>query len=1664
MSGFLQQAWQSVAGGPAGTAAAPADTNDDGPIATAQVEAPAVTSAEGQPAAQAAADGAAPEASGDGTETVQPNGEADDDGAADAIQGDSAEPGADANGADVAEPAALEVPEIPRLLAPEQARSLSLVGRYIDVLWPDDGTWWKARVTSINPTRGDATLYYEPNAKVVEEPEECKADGEAKPEPEAPGAPTENGETQTKSEPMELDANGDANGDVNGDVKPLHANGDAPVANGDAPHANGDAPAADADAPAANSDAPRENGNGAATDGDAKAPSGDDPVKDEDEEEGEGEVEELNLVEACERKEVRWSQSELDKMREEYIRRMTGPIAPGDKSAVPCPHCDRRAFKYLRSLEKHVWNEHGHRLTREQLDDFERQLRAGKRNGGTPVRRKREYIIPELITINYDEMYDILPDNDAVKARAVARVKATKEALEVSRAKGGPEGQRAILWSAAEQDVCHICGEADPNFWNIEGDCIVMCDGCDEQVHLSCYGLTEVPEGEWFCQGCVDGIKQGEGRAPDAGMCSLCPVPGGILTRVQPPSRWNTEWGADGTHAHLCCAGNLPEVAVTPSTTCAPVVDMTRVKNSRMALMCGLCGLPGGAVQCSMKNCFQGFHPLCARAAGLERIYPDREDNHSPAVFFCAEHSAPAFAVRRLKAAGVMAATGSAAALGGCQPCAPNGGISRAASKQSLEDATDNETRLAANAQMKEEGLDVEMRKAAFVLRLWHRFVPFLPQPLDAGKRADLHDRKGKFATRVLAKADVPEKEARRLQDLTDDQGEEEVRKEHDKATKKAMDDAKKGDHLNAGLREYQREGVAWLAAQHVAGAGGGILGDDMGLGKTLQVLSFLQYLRDARDEGGPHLVVCPLSVLPTWVTEAKRWCPSLRAVAFHGPEAERNRLKQEVLLQGTFDVLVTTYEMLTAEQSMLAARFHFRYLILDEAQRVKNDSSLVSHAVRRIRTNAALLLTGTPLQNNLQELRALVSVLFQDVLEAAGAEKMEVDSDAAFGDDSAVRAARSLLQPLMLRRTKKAVLSKILPPKTETVVRIPLSDEQRRWYKTLLEGETGLFGKLATSNATSEKEALDNGRCIAEQGEHETDTGAVSNQQMTKLSNLLMQLRKVCCHPFLFGEDVAAKAIAHHDGNRIEALVACSGKLTALDEMLPRMRAGGHKVLIFSQFSMMLDVLEEFCDARGFAHLRLDGSTSLARRRYETALFNKKDGRHFVYLCSTRAGGLGINLQSADTVILADPDWNPTYDQQAMDRAHRLGQQRPVTVIRMCHASSVEEGILAVAARKASLAAAVLAGLEAGADVAALDAANAASGSDPAAAAKLSFGELKEIILAGKGAAEQLPTVDKKKTRARSSGADAQAEGAAALARAAEGSGKKGHYTWEGVDYTKKKAEAEKREIADVWVETVGSKRRERVATVEYVDAGAGLGMQAVSRASILEAKEAEDRERRAAAARDAARLKAADRASRHETKCCECGGEEKCVKPPPPFLAPEIAAERLNCRNCPRTMSLGCARLVTRPRMGWQCPQHHCKSCNRTASEAGGLMFRCVDCPTAFCAECNGETPFDAVESNPEWEELGFFLPKSFEYVRCGDCCVKKAAAEEKAKAEAEEAKAKEEAEEKAKEEAEKAKAKKKTPAKTPTAKTPTKGGKTPTSAGNKKAPASSAKKRKR
>ena len=230
-----------------------------------------------------------------------------------------------------------------------------------------------------------------------------------------------------------------------------------------------------------------------------------------------------------------WSASEVEKMKQEYEAILNGgPIAPADKVAVPCPHCDKRSFKYLRSMEKHVWNEHGVKLTRGG-DGRNVKRRSGlaapwrvpcPAAGGRPSRSPKSS--PSTTT----RVYDILTkedgetqDDEAVKARRGSACAGSRRRAKRHAPRGGPEGQRATLWAAAEHDLCHICGEADPDFWNIENDCIVMCDGCDVQVHLSCYGLSEVPEGEWFCQGCIDGIKVGKGRPDDAGMCSLCPCP-----------------------------------------------------------------------------------------------------------------------------------------------------------------------------------------------------------------------------------------------------------------------------------------------------------------------------------------------------------------------------------------------------------------------------------------------------------------------------------------------------------------------------------------------------------------------------------------------------------------------------------------------------------------------------------------------------------------------------------------------------------------------------------------------------------------------------------------------------------------------------------------------------------------------------------------------------------------------------------------------------------------------------------------------------------------------------------------------------------------------------------------------------------------------------------
>lgn len=383
-----------------------------------------------------------------------------------------------------------------------------------------------------------------------------------------------------------------------------------------------------------------------------------------------------------------------------------------------------------------------------------------------------------------------------------------------------------------------------------------------------------------------------------------------------------------------------------------------------------------------------------------------------------------------------------------------------------------------------------------------------------------------------------------------------------------------------------------------------------MGLGKTLQTISLLAYLREFRGITGPHIVIVPKSTLHNWLNEFKRWCPSIKAVKFHGNAEERALQKATTVQPGKFDVVVTSYEMIIKEKSHWK-RFHWRYIIIDEAHRIKNENSILSRVVRMLRTNFRLLITGTPLQNNLHELWALLNFLLPEVFSSSEKfdEWFQIGGDGSKeAEAEVVQQLHKVLRPFLLRRLKSDV-EKSLPPKKETILKIGMSDMQRKHYASLL------------------------------QKDFEAVTGGADR---SRLLNIVMQLRKCCNHPYLFqGAEPGPPYITG------EHLVENSGKLVLLDKLLPKLKERGSRVLIFSQMTRMIDILEDYCLYRGYQYCRIDGNTSGEDRESQIDEYNAENSEKFLFLLSTRAGGLGINLYTADIVVLYDSDWNPQMDLQ---------------------------------------------------------------------------------------------------------------------------------------------------------------------------------------------------------------------------------------------------------------------------------------------------------------------------------------------------------------------------------------------------------------------------------
>ncbi|XP_076316124.1 LOW QUALITY PROTEIN: SWI/SNF-related matrix-associated actin-dependent regulator of chromatin subfamily A member 5-like [Tachypleus tridentatus] len=439
-------------------------------------------------------------------------------------------------------------------------------------------------------------------------------------------------------------------------------------------------------------------------------------------------------------------------------------------------------------------------------------------------------------------------------------------------------------------------------------------------------------------------------------------------------------------------------------------------------------------------------------------------------------------------------------------------------------------------------------------------------------------------------------------------------------------------------LRDYQIRGLNWMISLYEHGING-ILADEMGLGKTLQTISLFGYMKHYRNVNGPHMVIVPKSTLANWKNEFKRWCPSLKAVCLIGDQETRAALIRDTLMPGEWDVCVTSYEMVIREKAVLK-KFNWRYLVIDEAHRIKNEKSKLSEIVREFKSTNRLLLTGTPLQNNLHELWALLNFLLPDVFNSSEDFDAWFNTNNCLGDLSLVERLHAVLRPFLLRRLKSEVEKK-LPPKKEVKIYVGLSKMQREWYTRVLMKDIDVVN------------------------------GAGKVDKM-RLLNILMQLRKCCNHPYLF--DGAEPGPPYTTD---EHLVYNCGKLVILDKLLPRLREQGSRVLIFSQMTRMLDILEDYCLWRGYMYCRLDGQTPHEDREIQIGEFNKPESEKFLFMLSTRAGGLGINLATADVVILYDSDWNPQVDLQAMDRAHRIGQEKTVRVFRMITENTVEERIV---------------------------------------------------------------------------------------------------------------------------------------------------------------------------------------------------------------------------------------------------------------------------------------------------------------------------------------------------------------------------------------------------
>lgn len=441
-------------------------------------------------------------------------------------------------------------------------------------------------------------------------------------------------------------------------------------------------------------------------------------------------------------------------------------------------------------------------------------------------------------------------------------------------------------------------------------------------------------------------------------------------------------------------------------------------------------------------------------------------------------------------------------------------------------------------------------------------------------------------------------------------------------------------------LRSYQREGLSWLYFLHQFQLGG-VLADEMGLGKTIQALALLQYLSEGRSEKrrlkGPSLIIAPTSVITNWSYEARKFTPKLKTLLLHGPKR-----KSQFQNIPKHDIVISSYALLRVDRYELA-RFEFDYVILDEAHYIKNPVAATTKAAKSLKADHRLALTGTPTENRPQELWSLFDFLMPGYLGSNDFFRQQVERPIVDGDDTGTRMAdyvRRKTRPFILRRLKDQV-EKDLPRKSESVLHVPMEPSQASLYVQILEEV-----RPQIFDAVEKK--------------------GVRGASISILAALL-RLRQVCNHP---NSIAGLESVEGYE----------SGKFNLLKELLREALDSGRKILLFSQFREMLKIIRRHVEKEEINHLYLDGTTK--DRQSLVDEFNA-NGEIPLFLMSLKAGGTGLNLTGADTVIIYDPWWNPAVESQAVDRAHRIGQNKPVSVYRLTTEDSIEQKIMNLKEKK---------------------------------------------------------------------------------------------------------------------------------------------------------------------------------------------------------------------------------------------------------------------------------------------------------------------------------------------------------------------------------------------